>query len=201
MSSRYSHVSSFQLEPAETILKCAIHSWDHPEDPAAVPLTARVFAEASKSDQHNPVAFHLRAMNMLYEGLKLDSTIVIVPSTAVESMLQGGLAGLTAMTMGNGQEAATNGKNGKYVESDPDTALAEGGAMTARKHDVESEGANPRDHTHGRHHLLKHAHRDWRVWIAVGLMLALILVYEISNNLALRPGKRASQPTPEAIAP
>ena len=73
--------------------------------------------------------------------------------------------------------------------------------MSAYKHDVESEGANPRDHVHTRHHFLKHAHRDWRVWAAVGLMLALILVYEISDNLALRPGKRASQPTPEAIAP
>jgi len=54
---------------------------------------AEKFAEASKSYQHNPVAFHLRAMNMLYEGLKQNSTIVIVPSTAVESMQLGGLAG------------------------------------------------------------------------------------------------------------
>jgi uncharacterized integral membrane protein len=73
--------------------------------------------------------------------------------------------------------------------------------MSAHKHDVESEGANPRDHMHVRHHFLKHAHRDWRVWIAVGLMLALILVYVVSNSLSLRPGKRATQPTPEAIAP
>lgn len=36
---------------------------------------------------------------MLYEGLKQNSTIVIVPSSAVESMQLGGLAGLTAMTM------------------------------------------------------------------------------------------------------
>jgi len=41
---------------------------------------------------------------MLYEGLKQNSTIVIVPSTAVESMQLGGLAGLTALTMGLGQE-------------------------------------------------------------------------------------------------
>ncbi len=73
--------------------------------------------------------------------------------------------------------------------------------MSAHKHDVESEGANPRDHQHVRHHFLKHAHRDWRLWAAVGLMLALILVYEISDNLSLRPGKRSIQPTPEAIAP
>ncbi len=80
---------------------------------------AEKFAEASKSYQHNPVAFHLRAMNMLYEGLKENATIVIVPSTAVESMQLAGLAGLTALTMGIGQDGATNGKNG----SPPEEAL------------------------------------------------------------------------------
>jgi regulator of protease activity HflC (stomatin/prohibitin superfamily) len=72
---------------------------------------AEKFAEASKSYQSNPVAFHLRAMNMLYEGLKQNSTIVIVPSTAVESMQLGGLAGLTALTMGL-DGAKANGKAG-----------------------------------------------------------------------------------------
>jgi len=67
---------------------------------------AEKFGEASKTYANNPVAFHLRAMNMLYEGLKQNSTIVIVPSTAVESMQLGGLAGLTALTMGIGQQAA-----------------------------------------------------------------------------------------------
>ena len=61
---------------------------------------AEKFAEAAKSYEHNPVALHLRAMNMLYEGLKANSTIVIVPSSAVESMQLGGWAGLTALTMG-----------------------------------------------------------------------------------------------------
>jgi regulator of protease activity HflC (stomatin/prohibitin superfamily) len=65
---------------------------------------AEKFGEASKTYINNPVAFHLRAMNMLYEGLKQNSTIVIVPSTAVESMQLGGLAGLTALTMGIGQD-------------------------------------------------------------------------------------------------
>ena len=73
--------------------------------------------------------------------------------------------------------------------------------MSAHKHDVESEGANPRDHVHVRHHFLKHAHRDWRVWTAVVLMLALILVYVMTDSLSLRPGKRAGQQTPEAIVP
>jgi regulator of protease activity HflC (stomatin/prohibitin superfamily) len=65
---------------------------------------AEKFGEASRTYANNPVAFHLRAMNMLYEGLKQNSTIVIVPSTAVESMQLGGLAGLTALTMGIGQD-------------------------------------------------------------------------------------------------
>lgn len=66
---------------------------------------AEKFGEAAKTYTNDPVAFHLRAMNMLYEGLKQNSTIVIVPSSAVESMQLGGLAGLTAMTMGIAKEA------------------------------------------------------------------------------------------------
>jgi regulator of protease activity HflC (stomatin/prohibitin superfamily) len=71
---------------------------------------AEKFGEAAKTYTNNPVALHLRAMNMLYEGLKQNSTIVIVPSTAVESMQLGGLAGLTALTMGLGQERAIQEK-------------------------------------------------------------------------------------------
>jgi regulator of protease activity HflC (stomatin/prohibitin superfamily) len=67
---------------------------------------AEKFAAAGKMYEGNPVAIHLRAMNMLYEGLKENSTIVIVPSTAVESMQLGGLAGMTALTMGLGQDPA-----------------------------------------------------------------------------------------------
>jgi regulator of protease activity HflC (stomatin/prohibitin superfamily) len=58
---------------------------------------AAKFEEASKVYAENPVAFHLRAMNMLYEGLKQNSTIVVVPSTALESMQLGSVAGLTAL--------------------------------------------------------------------------------------------------------
>lgn len=61
---------------------------------------AQKFAEAAQSYVGNPTALHLRAMNMLYEGLKSNSTIVIVPSTALETMQLGGLAGMTAMAMG-----------------------------------------------------------------------------------------------------
>ncbi|HXA02263.1 MAG TPA: slipin family protein [Cytophagaceae bacterium] len=73
---------------------------------------AEKFGEAAKTYIDNPVALHLRAMNMLYEGLKDNATIVIVPSTAVESMQLGGLAGITALSMGLGHD----GKN-KEVES------------------------------------------------------------------------------------
>lgn len=73
--------------------------------------------------------------------------------------------------------------------------------MSANKHDVEGHGAKPRDHEHPRHHFWKHAHRDWRVWIAVVLMLALMMVYVMTSNLSLWPGKHAAPPTPAENAP
>ncbi len=66
---------------------------------------AEKFEEAAKTYSNNPVALHLRAMNMLYEGLKTNSTIVIVPSSALDTMQLGGLAGLTALTMGLNKES------------------------------------------------------------------------------------------------
>ena len=61
---------------------------------------AEKFKEASLTYHENPVALHLRAMNMLYEGLKENSTIVLVPSSAIDSMQLGGLTGTAALTMG-----------------------------------------------------------------------------------------------------
>jgi regulator of protease activity HflC (stomatin/prohibitin superfamily) len=61
---------------------------------------AEKFGEAALTYANNPVALHLRAMNMLYEGLKQNSTIVIVPSSAIDSMQLGAMAGLTGLTMG-----------------------------------------------------------------------------------------------------
>jgi regulator of protease activity HflC (stomatin/prohibitin superfamily) len=58
---------------------------------------ARLFQTASISYHDNPTALHLRAMNMLYEGLKEKGAMMIVPSTAVESMGMGGLMGMAAM--------------------------------------------------------------------------------------------------------
>ena len=71
---------------------------------------AEKFGEAAKTYTNNPVALHLRAMNMLYEGLKQNSTIVIVPSSAVDTMQLGSMAGLTALTMGIGQDKANKAK-------------------------------------------------------------------------------------------
>lgn len=87
---------------------------------------AEKFAEAARTYVNDPVALHLRAMNMLYEGLKQNSTIVVVPSSAVETMQLGGLAGLTALTMGLGQDRAAQGKEGTQSGpwSGPDAAKA-----------------------------------------------------------------------------
>ncbi len=58
---------------------------------------AQLFNKAAESYHDNPTALHLRAMNMLYEGLKEKGAMMIVPSTAVESMGMGGLLGAAAM--------------------------------------------------------------------------------------------------------
>ena len=57
---------------------------------------AGLFHEAAKSYHDNPTALHLRAMNILYEGLKEKGALMLVPSTAVESMGLGGLLGAAA---------------------------------------------------------------------------------------------------------
>ncbi len=71
---------------------------------------AEKFGEAAKTYIDNPVALHLRAMNMLYEGLKNNSTIVLVPSSALETMQLGALAGVTALTTGLQQQGALTKK-------------------------------------------------------------------------------------------
>lgn len=59
---------------------------------------AAKFAEASMVYINNPVALHLRAMNMLYEAIKEKGSMVIVPSSAVETMGLGGLLGTTSLS-------------------------------------------------------------------------------------------------------
>ena len=58
---------------------------------------AEKFAKASKDYQNNPVALQLRAMNMVYEGLRKKGSMIIVPSTAVETMGLGAIGGLSAL--------------------------------------------------------------------------------------------------------
>jgi regulator of protease activity HflC (stomatin/prohibitin superfamily) len=58
---------------------------------------AHSFQEAAKSYHENPTALHLRAMNMLYEGLKEKGALMLIPSSAVESMGMGGLMGAAAL--------------------------------------------------------------------------------------------------------
>src|SRR5580692_7274941 len=65
---------------------------------------AEKFAEAAKTYTNNPVALHLRAMNMLYEGLKQNSTIVIVPSTVLDTMQLGAFARKTELTADTSQQ-------------------------------------------------------------------------------------------------
>jgi len=76
---------------------------------------AEKFGDAAKTYADNPTALHLRAMNMLYEGLKTNATIVIVPSSALETMQLGGLAGMTAMTMELNKK-----REKKEIEREPD---------------------------------------------------------------------------------
>lgn len=58
---------------------------------------AQSFERAARSYTDNPTAFQLRAMNMLYEGLKDKGALMLVPSTAVESLGMGGMLGAAAM--------------------------------------------------------------------------------------------------------
>jgi len=72
---------------------------------------AKLFKEASVSYHENPTALHLRAMNMLYEGLKEKGALMLVPSSAVESMGMGGLLGAAAL-----RQDKLTGMNGGKVE-------------------------------------------------------------------------------------
>jgi regulator of protease activity HflC (stomatin/prohibitin superfamily) len=71
---------------------------------------AQSFQEAAKSYHENPTALHLRAMNMLYEGLKEKGALMLIPSSAVESMGMGGMLGAAALrqaTLTSGGEPKT----------------------------------------------------------------------------------------------
>ncbi|MGJ0507040.1 MAG: slipin family protein [Methylocystis sp.] len=87
---------------------------------------AEKFGEAAKTYADNPTAFHLRAMNMLYEGLKKENaTIVIVPSTAIETMQLGGLAGVTALSASLSQKTASKAAVGPWSGAPPSELASE----------------------------------------------------------------------------
>ena len=73
---------------------------------------AEKFVEAARTYGGDPTAFHLRAMNMLYEGLKDNATIVVVPSTALETMQLGSIAGIAALSKGLAQERTSKTRRG-----------------------------------------------------------------------------------------
>ena len=77
---------------------------------------AEKFARASVHYKDDPVALHLRAMNMVYEGLRQKGSMIIVPSTAVETMGLGALGGLTAFDRDRG------GSHGGRSEPPPPAA-------------------------------------------------------------------------------
>jgi regulator of protease activity HflC (stomatin/prohibitin superfamily) len=73
---------------------------------------AHSFQEAAKAYHGDPTALHLRAMNMLYEGLKEKGALMLIPSSAVESMGMGGLMGAAALR----QQTLTGGEGSGKVE-------------------------------------------------------------------------------------
>jgi len=87
---------------------------------------AEKFVAAAKTYAGDPAAFHLRAMNMLYEGLKTNASIVIVPSTAVETMQLGSIAGLTALAEKLTQDSAGAAKKSQQPGpwSDPNPSAS-----------------------------------------------------------------------------
>jgi regulator of protease activity HflC (stomatin/prohibitin superfamily) len=91
------------------------------------------FLEAAKNYAGNEVALHLRAMNMLYEGLKEKGAMIVVPSTAVETMGLGSIAGLAALggARANVQPPAPAGGPQGAPASAPTTGGGDAGGATA----------------------------------------------------------------------
>ena len=75
---------------------------------------AEKFAEASLQYINNPVALHLRGMNMLFEGLKEKGSMVIVPSSALDSMNLGAMGGLVALAKSN-EDAKLETRNQRQI--------------------------------------------------------------------------------------
>jgi regulator of protease activity HflC (stomatin/prohibitin superfamily) len=76
---------------------------------------AQSFSDASEAYKNNPTALHLRAMNMLFEGLKEKGALVIVPSSAVDTMNLGGMAGMTSLAGIAAMESTRSGDDEEDV--------------------------------------------------------------------------------------
>ena len=87
---------------------------------------AQLFAQASQQYAANPTALHLRAMNILYEGLKEKGALMVVPSTAVETMGLGGLMGAAAAAQALPQPTAQS-----TIAGSSTSAIGAGFAMPA----------------------------------------------------------------------
>jgi cytidylate kinase len=72
MSNRYSHFSASQLEPAEKILKGAIHSWNHPGDERSTEQQARVFITVSRQPGAGAISFSHRLAERLNQDDQKD---------------------------------------------------------------------------------------------------------------------------------
>ncbi len=72
---------------------------------------AEKFAQAAKQYERNPGAMHLRGMNMLFEGLKEKGSMIIVPSSALETMNLGAMTGLAALSQTTGKKEESAGEN------------------------------------------------------------------------------------------
>ena len=81
---------------------------------------AALFDQASHAYQQNPTALHLRAMNMLYEGLKQKGALMLVPSTAVETRGLGGLLGAAALE----QQVRARAASTEPVAAPPNDAIS-----------------------------------------------------------------------------
>jgi regulator of protease activity HflC (stomatin/prohibitin superfamily) len=79
---------------------------------------AEKFGEAAKTYEHDPIALHLRAMNMLYEGLKSNSTIVLVPSSALDTM-QLGVSGIAALAKALGRQRTSASEEADVGDGTP----------------------------------------------------------------------------------
>jgi regulator of protease activity HflC (stomatin/prohibitin superfamily) len=78
------------------------------------------FAEAARTYADNPVALHLRGMNMLYESVKERGSTIIVPSSAIDSMNLGGVAGITALAQAQPRDAGAGERStGPWSGSGP----------------------------------------------------------------------------------